>query len=60
MICYCRKGGWKMKRYAIELIHESTGAYMNFEYESDLDEDSLSKDILQDISVVVLEVLDDE
>ena len=49
-----------MKRYAVELIHESTGAYMNFEYESDLDEDSLSKDILQDISVVVLEVLDDE
>lgn len=43
-----------MPLYNIELIHEATGAYMNFEYESDIeDTDILSSEILADLSVVI-------
>lgn len=43
-----------MPQYEVELIHESTGAYMNFEYESDIeDTDVLSSEILADLSVVI-------
>ena len=48
------KKGTKMPLYNIELIHESSGAYMNFEYESDIeDTDILSSEILADLSVVI-------
>lgn len=43
-----------MPLYNVELIHEGSGAYMNFEYESDIeDTDILSSEILADLSVVI-------
>ena len=42
-----------MPTYNVELIHESTGAFMNFQYESDIEDvDILSNEILADLSVV--------
>ena len=44
-----------MKLYQIELIHEATGEYMNFEYTSDAkSDDAVCSEILSDLSVVIL------
>ncbi len=44
-----------MKLYKIELIHEATGEYMNFEYTSDAkSDDAVCSEILSDLSVVIL------
>ena len=47
-----------MNEYTIELIHEPSGAYMNFTMFSETKEDevALAKEIWADMSVVVLEV----
>lgn len=47
-----------MNEYKIELIHEPSGAYMNFTMFSEIKEDEveLAKEIWSDMSVVVLEV----
>ena len=47
-----------MNEYTIELIHEPSGAYMNFTMFSETKEDEveLAKEIWADMSVVVLEV----
>jgi hypothetical protein len=43
-----------MDTYNIEIVHETSGMSMNFEYESDTpDEDILSSEILSDLSVTV-------
>ena len=48
-----------MPLYNVELIHESTGVYMNFEYESDTDDlDILSSEVLADLSVVAFKIED--
>jgi hypothetical protein len=41
-----------MPNYNIEVIHEPTGAYMNFSVESDLSEDQVWNEVLSDLSVV--------
>ena len=48
-----------MKTYNVEIIHEPTGTYMNFNYESEEVEERLWNEIIYDLSVVVTEV-DDE
>lgn len=42
-----------MTMYAVEIIHEGTGAYMNFEWESEEAEDTVWSEIIDDLSVVV-------
>jgi len=50
-----------MAKWSIEVIHEPTGQYMNFEARTDTDEmDEVYKEILYDISIVALEKLDEE
>jgi len=51
-----------MNEYTVELIHEPSGAYMNFVMFSDLKEDEvqLSKEIWADMSVVVLDYKEGE
>lgn len=42
-----------MKTYNVDVIHETTGRYMTFKYESDApNEDALCNEILSDLSVV--------
>ena len=42
-----------MKTYNVDVIHEATGRYMTFKYESDApNEDALCNEILSDLSVV--------
>lgn len=41
-----------MAEYNIEVIHEPTGTYMNFEVDSDLSEDEVWREVLSDLSVV--------
>jgi hypothetical protein len=41
-----------MPIYDIELIHEPTGAYVSFEYESEESEDDVWQEIISDISVM--------
>ncbi len=49
-----------MKHYSVEVIHEVSGAYMNFEVDSDEDEMEVYAEILADISIVVDLVSDDD
>jgi len=50
-----------MPRWSIEVIHEPSGQYMNFEAETDTeDEFEVYKEVLYDISVIALERLDKE
>lgn len=50
-----------MAKWSIEVIHEPTGQYMNFEANTDTDDmDEVYKEILYDISIVALERLDEE
>jgi hypothetical protein len=53
-----------MKRYEVEVIHEPSGAYLNYSFDTDLNEDELDiyKDFIRDISIVVndVEEIEDE
>ena len=53
-----------MKRYEVEVIHEPSGAYLNYSFETDLDENELDiyKDFIRDISIIVndVEEIEDE
>jgi hypothetical protein len=53
-----------MKRYDVEVIHEPSGAYLNYSFNTDLNEDELDiyKDFIRDISIVVndVEEIEDE
>jgi hypothetical protein len=51
-----------MNEYTVELIHEPSGAYMNFVMFSDVkqDEIELAKEIWADMSVVVLDYVEGE
>lgn len=47
-----------MKTFNVEVIHESTGTFMNFQYETDNDSltaDNIWEEILADLSVVAFE-----
>lgn len=47
-----------MAHYEIEVIHEPTGTYMAFDYESDAEEGDVWSEILSDLSVVAFKVGD--
>jgi hypothetical protein len=52
-----------MKRYDVEIIHEPSGEYLNYSFESDDEDLDIYKEFIRDISVVVIneeEVEDDE
>lgn len=52
-----------MKRYDVEIIHEPSGAYLNYSFESDDEDLDIYKEFIRDISVVVIneeEVEEDE
>lgn len=50
-----------MAKWEIEVIHEPSGQYMNFIAETDTeDEDQVYREILNNISVVPLERLDED
>jgi hypothetical protein len=53
-----------MKRYDVEVIHEPSGAYLNYSFNTDLNEDELDiyKDFIRDISIIVndVEEIEDE
>jgi predicted transcriptional regulator YdeE len=50
-----------MPRWSIEVIHEPTGQYMNFEADTDTDDiNEVYKEILNNLSIVPLERIDDE
>lgn len=43
-----------MKRYQVEVIHEASGAYMNFEVRAETTED-LYNEVIADMSIVIIE-----
>lgn len=43
-----------MKRYNVEIIHEPTGSYLNYETYGDEDTD-LFKEFIRDISIVIVD-----
>ena len=51
-----------MNEYTVELIHEPSGAYMNFVMFSEVEQDevALAKEIWADMSVVVLDYIEGE
>jgi hypothetical protein len=50
-----------MAKWEIEVIHEPSGQYMNFIAETDTeDEDQVYKEIINNISVIPLERLDED
>lgn len=53
-----------MKRYDVEVIHEPSGSYLNYSFNTDLNEDELDiyKDFIRDISIIVndVEEIEDE
>ena len=51
-----------MNEYTVELIHERSGAHMNFVMFSDTKEDEieLAKEIWAEMSVVVLDYVEEE
>ena len=44
-----------MPQYNIEVIHEPSGAYMNFVVESEAGEGEIRSEVLSDLSVVAFE-----
>ena len=49
-----------MPKWRIEVIHEPSGQYMNFEADTDTEEeDEVYKEILYDLSVIALERIED-
>ncbi len=52
-----------MKTFAIEVIHEGTGTYMDFEIETDepdLDEENIWRYVMNDLSIIGSLVNDSE
>lgn len=49
-----------MPTYNVDIIHESTGNYMNFNVQSDETEEQVWNEILHDLSIVVIGVVDDD
>ena len=50
-----------MAKWSIEVIHEPSGQYMNFQADTDTeDEFEVYKEVLYDLSVIALERLDKE
>jgi hypothetical protein len=49
-----------MPTYNVDIIHEPTGNYMNFNVESDETEEQVWNEILHDLSIVVIGVVDDD
>lgn len=49
-----------MPTYNVDIIHEPTGNYMNFNVESDETEERVWNEILHDLSIVVIGVVDDD
>ena len=49
-----------MNTYKVEVTHEASGAYMNFEYESNApDEDALCTEVLSDLSVIAFKTIEE-
>jgi len=49
-----------MPKWRIEVIHEPSGQYMNFEANTDTEEeDDVYKEILYDLSVITLERIEE-
>lgn len=49
-----------MPKWRIELIHEPTGQYMNFDAYTDTEEENeVYKEVLYDLSIVPLERIED-
>lgn len=44
-----------MKTYEVEVIHEPSGAHMNFIIESEAEQGTVWNEVLSDLSVVVFE-----
>lgn len=49
-----------MKRYDIEIIHEPSGAYLNYSVETDEPDPDFYESFIRDISVVVVDSEDIE
>jgi hypothetical protein len=50
-----------MPKWSIEVIHEPSGQYMNFNANTDTeDENEVYKEILYDLSVIALERIDED
>jgi hypothetical protein len=50
-----------MPKWSIEVIHEPSGQYMNFNADTDTeDENEVYKEILYDLSVIALERIDED
>lgn len=47
-----------MKRYDIEVIHEPTGAYLNYSVETDEPDPDFYESFIRDISIVINDVED--
>jgi hypothetical protein len=47
-----------IKRYEVEVIHEPSGSYLNYFFESDLDAEDIEvyNEFIRDISIVINEV----
>ena len=48
----------KMKKYDIEVIHEPSGSYLNYSFESDLDPEDIDvyNEFIRDISIIINDV----
>jgi hypothetical protein len=42
-----------MKRYEIEILHEPSGAYLNYETETDEPDPNFYESFIRDISVII-------
>ena len=50
-----------MPKWSIEVIHEPSGQYMNFNANTDTeDENEVYKEILYDLSIIALERIDED
>jgi len=47
-----------MKRYDVEVIHEPSGAYLNYSVETDEPDPDFYKSFINDISIVINDVED--
>jgi hypothetical protein len=50
-----------MPKWSIEVIHEPSGQYMNFNADTDTeDQEEVYKEILYDLSIIALERIDED
>ena len=47
---------WELKRYDIEVIHEPSGAYLNYVVETDEEDPNFYDSFINDISIVIGDV----